>query len=272
MMISRSEDGGRNWTAARRFAAGTPAPQAPEGIIRASPQIPSFAIDAAGTLYGAWQDSRFSLGARNDIVFTRSTDQGAHWSSPRRIEPSGPAGALIPTVGASGAQRVAVQYLALSGDSPRLEARYRAVVSADGREHFTSTALSTPFAITDAPQLTSSPLVPGGYFLGDYMGVAPSATRASGWPSCPRPVTTSTRRTSCTAESAEGHERVVHRPGAGEACLARLRRELRAAVLGEVAVRHDGERLAQPSVARRPRGPGEQAAALDQADEGAGRR
>jgi hypothetical protein len=173
MMISRSEDGGRNWTAARRFAAGTPAPQAPEGIIRASPQIPSFAIDAAGTLYGAWQDSRFSLGARNDIVFTRSTDQGAHWSSPRRIEPSGPAGALIPTVGASGAQRVAVQYLALSGDSPRLEARYRAVVSADGGEHFTSTALSTPFAITDAPQLTSSPLVPGGYFLGDYMGVAP---------------------------------------------------------------------------------------------------
>jgi len=47
------------------------------------------------------------------------------------------------------------------------------VVSADGGEHFTSTALSPPFAITDAPQLTSSPLVPGGYFLGDYMGVAP---------------------------------------------------------------------------------------------------
>jgi hypothetical protein len=169
MMISRSEDGGRHWTATRRFAEGTPAPQAPEAIIRASPQIPSFAIDAAGTLYGAWQDSRFSLGARNDIVFTRSTDHAAHWTRPRRIATGG----LIPTVGAAGRGRVAVQYLALSGETQTLDARYRAVVSADGGEHFTSTAVSRPFPVTEAPQLTSSPLVPGGYFLGDYMGVAP---------------------------------------------------------------------------------------------------
>ena len=31
------------------------------------------------------------------------------------------------------------------------------------------------FAVTDAPRLTPSPLVPGGYFVGDYMGVAPIA-------------------------------------------------------------------------------------------------
>ena len=31
------------------------------------------------------------------------------------------------------------------------------------------------FAITDAPNITPSPLVPGGYFVGDYMGVAPLA-------------------------------------------------------------------------------------------------
>jgi hypothetical protein len=169
MMIARSDDGGEHWTAARRFGEGSPAPQEPEAIIRASPQIPSFAIDAAGTLFGAWQDSRFSHGARNDIVFTRSTDQGGRWSSPRRIA----AGGLIPTVGAAGRGRVAVQYLALNGESSSLEGRYRAVVSTDDGDHFTSSALSRPFPVTEAPQLTSSPLVPGGYFLGDYMGVAP---------------------------------------------------------------------------------------------------
>jgi hypothetical protein len=68
---------------------------------------------------------------------------------------------------------VAVQYLARSGSPPQLEGRYRIAVSRDGGEHFSIRAMSAPFRVTDAPQLTSSTLVPGGYFLGDYMGAAP---------------------------------------------------------------------------------------------------
>jgi hypothetical protein len=173
MLVARSVDGGRHWTAARRFGEGTPAPQEWPVIVRASPQTPSFAVDAAGTLYGVWQDSRFGHGARNDVLFTRSTDGGAHWSRARRIEPSGPAGALIPTIGAAGNGRLAVLYLALRGEASALEGRYRVAVSADGGEHFTNRAISRPFRLTDAPRLRGSPLVPGGYFLGDYMGVAP---------------------------------------------------------------------------------------------------
>ena len=180
MMIARSDDGGGHWTTARRFGEGSPAPQPADAIIRASPQIPSFAIDSAGTLYGAWQDSRFSGGARNAILFTRSEDGGEHWSSPERISGAGEAGALIPTIGAAGTGHVAAQYLALHGTSSKLEGRYRVVVSADGGEHFAARDLSAPFRVRDAPRLTSSTLVPGGYFLGDYMGVAPLGDESFG--------------------------------------------------------------------------------------------
>lgn len=64
-------------------------------------------------------------------------------------------------------------YLALgpNGDT----GRYRIAGSSDGGLHVTDTAVSAGFAITDAPNITPSPLVPGGYFVGDYMGVAPLA-------------------------------------------------------------------------------------------------
>lgn len=180
MLLSRSTDGGEHWATATRFGLGAPAPQEAGAVIRASPQIPSFAVDSAGTLYGAWQDSRFAHGARNDILFVRSTDGGTHWSRPRRLEPSGSAGALIPTIGADGRGRLAVLYLALRGKSSSLVSGYHVAVSADGGRHFTDHALARPFAVRDAPQLTSSPLVPGGYFLGDYMGVAPLGTGGFG--------------------------------------------------------------------------------------------
>ena len=71
-------------------------------------------------------------------------------------------------VAARGNGSIAVLYLELG-------ARYRLARSADGGRHFTDTAVSPDFAITDAPDITSSPLVPGGYFVGDYMGAAPLA-------------------------------------------------------------------------------------------------
>jgi hypothetical protein len=33
--------------------------------------------------------------------------------------------------------------------------------------------VSPTFSVADAPELTPSLLVPGGYFLGDYLGIAP---------------------------------------------------------------------------------------------------
>jgi len=39
----------------------------------------------------------------------------------------------------------------------------------------TDAPVSSGFSITDAPDITPFPLVPGGRFVGDYMGLAPLA-------------------------------------------------------------------------------------------------
>ncbi len=171
-LVSRSDDGGRHWTAARRFATGAPAERHGGPVIRSSPQVPSFAIDGRGTLYAVWQDARLSHGAYEDILLTRSTDGGRHWSAPKRVSRLSSGGAIIPTVAASGNGSLAVLYLALDANAV---GRYRIARSSDGGSHVTDAAASGAFAITDAPNITPSPLVPGGYFVGDYMGAAPLA-------------------------------------------------------------------------------------------------
>jgi hypothetical protein len=171
MMLTHSDDGGAHWSTVRRFAAAFTAPQPPGRIIRSSPQVPSFGIDGDGVLYAVWQDSRFSSGAVDEVLFTRSTDGGARWSKSRKVSVASAGGALIPTITAAGHGRVAVLYLQVE-DAAGLKARYRLATSRDGGKHFRDTALSTTFAVTNAPELPSSTLVPGGFFLGDYMGLA----------------------------------------------------------------------------------------------------
>lgn len=165
-LVSRSTDGGRRWSAARRFATGTPAARRSGPVIRTSPQVPSFAADGRGALYAVWQDARLSHGSHEDILLTRSSDGGRHWSTARRV--SRGTTAIIPVVAARGNGSIAVLYLELGS-------QYRLARSSDGGRHLTDTAVSPDFAITDAPNITPSPLVPGGYFVGDYMGAAPLA-------------------------------------------------------------------------------------------------
>ncbi len=167
-LVSRSVDGGRHWGAARLFGTGTPAARRGGPVIRTSPQVPSFAIDGRGALYAVWQDARLSGGAHEDILLTRSTDGGRRWSAPRRVSRPTSGAAIIPVVAARGNGSIAVLYLELGS-------QYRLARSSDGGRHVTDSAVSPDFAITDAPQITPSPLVPGGYFVGDYMGAAPLA-------------------------------------------------------------------------------------------------
>jgi hypothetical protein len=179
MMIMSSDDRGAHWSRARRFGAGHPAPQRDRPLIRSSPQVPSFAIDRRGVLYAVWQDSRFSHGARDDVLFTRSSDGGMRWSAPRQVSALSSAGAIIPTLAASANGLVAIVYLQLDRGA-RMAARYRLATSADGGKHFRDETVSRTFSVADAPELTPSLLVPGGYFLGDYLGIAPLGTTRFG--------------------------------------------------------------------------------------------
>jgi hypothetical protein len=167
MLLSRSDDGGVHWSKPQRFETGTTAPQRSGVVLRSSPQVPSFAVDARGVLYGVWQDGRFSNGARDQVLFVSSRDGGSHWSRPRRIGTPA-AESLLPAVAAQGNGRVAVLYLEVTSGQ---QARYRLARSADGGSRFADSAVSTPFPLANAPELTPSPLVPGGHFLGDYMGL-----------------------------------------------------------------------------------------------------
>jgi len=176
MLIAQSGDGGVTWSKARRFGTGNPAAGRGGPVIRSSPQVPSFAIDARGVLYAAWQDARFHAGAREDVVLTRSSDGGKRWTPVRRISAASGAGAIIPTLAARGNGVLAALYLQL--ESGGTEARYRVSTSSGGGRRFHDSVISPTFVVTDAPRLTPSPLVPGGYFLGDYMGIAPTGGRA----------------------------------------------------------------------------------------------
>jgi len=172
MLIARSADGGRHWSKAASFAIGRPAARQGGAFIRSSPQVPSFAIDARGAIYGVWEDARFGAGDRTGVLFTRSLDGGFDWSRPRRIDRNSTGGAVLPVVAAQRTGTVAVLYLQL--DRPDgTAARYRLATSIDGGAHFRDQIASPEFSIQNAPLLTPSPLVPGGYFLGDYMGLTP---------------------------------------------------------------------------------------------------
>jgi hypothetical protein len=179
LMIMSSTDRGGHWSRARRFGIGYPAPQRDRPLIRSSPQVPSFAIDRRGALYAVWQDSRFSHGARDEVLFTTSSDGGMRWTTPRKVSAPSSAGAIIPTVAASVNGHVGILYLQLDRGGG-LHARYRLAISTDGGKHFRDETVSATFSVADAPALTPSLLVPGGYFLGDYLGIAPLGTTRFG--------------------------------------------------------------------------------------------
>jgi hypothetical protein len=86
LVAIRSTNGGRTFDPSvviARFTRGTTRGFRTE-------QLPSSEVDAAGTVYVAWNDCRFSSGCRsNDIVISSSVD-GKEWSSPRQIPLRGP--------------------------------------------------------------------------------------------------------------------------------------------------------------------------------------
>lgn len=77
-----STDGGLTWS--RPVTVANISEHGVAGSMRTSP-LPSAEVDAAGTVYVAWQDCRFRSGcSSNDIVLSTSTD-GTTWSAVTRV-------------------------------------------------------------------------------------------------------------------------------------------------------------------------------------------
>jgi hypothetical protein len=173
--VVRSADRGLSWSTpvlvadhrgigARDPATGTP--------IRDGALIPSVAAAPDGTLWLAWQDSRFSGGVRDAIAVVRSSDGGQTWSTPVAASSSGTAAAFTPTLHVRDDGLVGLLYFDLRPDTPDAGTLLAAVWLATTRDGiaWNETPVWNPFDMTLAPNAR-------GLFLGDYMGMASSGTR-----------------------------------------------------------------------------------------------
>ena len=153
--------------------------------IRAGDLLPEVAVDADnGNLYAVWMDARFDGGLfvddHDNIAFSQSTDGGATWSAPIKVnktptgEPNFDQQAFTPSVDVDRDGTVTVTYYDLRNNTPdpaTLDTDYFAVSCESATESCTIPASWEEERITPAPfDIRKAPFARG-YFLGDYMGL-----------------------------------------------------------------------------------------------------
>lgn len=173
-VVLHSADRGRTWSAPVTVAdlrtVGTTDPDTGTPVRNGSDFVHS-AIDGRGTLYLAWQDGRFSGGARDAIALSRSTDGGSTWSEPVPVNGDLSVPAFQPAVAATRDGRVAVGYHDFGQNTPdprTLPTRYRVATSPDGESRWTQRPVGAPFDLALAPR-SSRPVE--ALYVGDRHGL-----------------------------------------------------------------------------------------------------
>ena len=169
--ILRSSDKGASWSqpipVAALLSVGT-VDRKGGTAVRSGAVVPSIALDpSTGALYVAWQDARFSSGARDGIALAHSADGGLTWSAPVQVNRAPAAQAFTPAVAVAKSGRVAVAYYDFRADDPNDSSRLLTSVwrasSIDGGRTWNEVLLGGPFNLRDAPRAG------GAFFLGDYV-------------------------------------------------------------------------------------------------------
>ncbi|HEX9236446.1 MAG TPA: sialidase family protein, partial [Actinomycetota bacterium] len=141
--------------------------------------LPSSAIDpVTGEMYVVWQDTRFRNDGLNDALISFSTDGGATWTSPARVNQdplNSQLDHLTPVTAArDGVVAVCYRTRLVSGSRGSIHVDMRCIHSEDGGISFENELPLGP--VTDVRY--AAKVYPfGGHwtaFLGDYMGVAVS--------------------------------------------------------------------------------------------------
>jgi len=174
--IQRSADRGLTWTApvfiAEQRAVGTR--DAVTGqTIRDGGIIPSIATGPDGALWVAWQDARFSAGARDAIAVSRSSDGGSTWSAPVAVNKVAGTPAFTPTLAVRSDGLVLLTHHDLrnnTADTASLLADLWLLSSRDGSTWTETRVNSASFDISQAP------LTGAGFFLRDYHGLVSAGT------------------------------------------------------------------------------------------------
>jgi hypothetical protein len=169
LRVIRSTDKGATWSApitiAQSLARGTRKPETGTPI-RDGSNLGAIAVDKNGALAVAWQDSRFSGGARDGIAFSRSLDGGSTWSAPVQINSVPGVQALLPTVTVRDDGLIGVTYYDFRNHvpgAPTLLTDYWLTTSADG-VNWNESHVAGPFDFATAPFAL-------GLFLGDYQAL-----------------------------------------------------------------------------------------------------
>jgi hypothetical protein len=179
--IIHSSDGGQTWSGPTTIAQQQVAEVSINGTqLRTGDLTPAFAAGPEGNLYAAWQDGRFSRAGNSKIAFSMSTDGGATWSTPIRVDASaGDSPAFTPQLSVRPDGTVGIDYYDLeNATKAQPGATDEFLVTCSARCSRASswsgeTRLSTSgsFDILTAPNTVS-----GAGFVGDYEGLAPGST------------------------------------------------------------------------------------------------
>jgi hypothetical protein len=179
--VQRSADKGRTWSEPvlvdrmRSLATVDPRDGA---LVRDGNLLLDVAVDPrAGSddVYLVWQDARFTGDRRNQIALSRSSDGGRTWSRPTRVSQNLATQAFTPSVAVDADGNVGVTYYDFSFDtaaSAALATDHWFTRSQDGGRTWSLPERVTghSFDMRMAPNA-------GGYFLGDYIGLAADGPR-----------------------------------------------------------------------------------------------
>ncbi len=150
--------------------------------VRTGDILPEAAADprrGSETLHIVWQDIRFTLAAplpyfNDQIVISSSEDGGFNWSDARRVSENKLTQAFTGSVDVDERGAVGVTYYDFTSDDPSggpLDTDYWFTVARSGDARFSPRQrLARPFNMATAPDA-------GGYFVGDYEGLATSGRR-----------------------------------------------------------------------------------------------
>jgi BNR repeat-like domain len=173
----KSTDDGATWTAPQVIASLQTVfvndPNTGQAI-RTGDIIPEAAIDpATGQLYAVWQDSRFNGGNFDEVVLSTSTNGGATWSAPIRVNTPTGRPAFTPSIHVSSDGTVGVTYYDfrnLTTETTTLPTDYWFTSSSNQGASFGNEAhLAGPFDMLTAPNAA-------GFFVGDYEALDTSGT------------------------------------------------------------------------------------------------
>jgi hypothetical protein len=179
--VQRSADKGRTWSQPllvdrmRSLATIDPRDGA---LVRDGNLLLDVAVDpraGSDNVYLVWQDARFTGDRRNQVAFSRSSNGGRTWSRPTRVSQNLGTQAFTPSVAVDADGNIGVTYYDFSFDtvaSAVLATDHWFTRSRNGgrtwgqRERVTDSS----FDMRTAPNA-------GGFFVGDYVGLAATGER-----------------------------------------------------------------------------------------------